>query len=669
MSRRRKGRRRGGGWKLPVLLLVALVAWGGVVLAGPAALRDPFWKALGPPVAVAPLALAGVLWVAWRRPGLFVRRWNRWLGGLSLALAGMLLFSFFHPTQGAFASSGLAGDLGKGLRDFFGPGAWGTWSLSNLKIELPAWGGLGGLLLLGLGGAFVFSPRATARAFRRGVLVTAEGGLRLGRGAGRLARLVRRRPPAVAPAGPAATAPPSPAAQATMLAPAPAPTLSPESPARPARLPLPTIAAPWTLPPLELLDPPRAISFDQEEAQGMARRLEEALASYGIEARTVAVNPGPTVTQFGVEPGWVRRARPGKPRESAGPPEQRQEEAAGTRVKVEAIAALDRDLALALAVSSVRIEAPVPGKGYVGVEVPNTNAATVGLRNVVEAPAFAEVHAQTKLALPLGLGVGGHPGVADLTRLPHLLMAGATGSGKSVCLKSFLTSLVLTTTPQEVRLVLIDPKRVEFTRFWDLPHLLYPPIVEADQAALVLQDLIQEMNERYRLMAGQRANILHAYNQQAAVPLPYIVVIVDELADLMMTTPKETEHGLTRLAQLGRAAGIHLIVATQRPSVDVVTGLIKANFPSRISFDVASQVDSRVILDMPGAEHLLGRGDMLFLPSDASQPWRYQGCLVSDAEMERIVGFWARQVAPAPTGSPGVASSPGPGPGPRQPPL
>jgi len=315
------------------------------------------------------------------------------------------------------------------------------------------------------------------------------------------------------------------------------------------------------------------------------------------------------------------------------------------RVRVDRITSLGNDLALALAASSIRIEAPVPGASVVGIEVPNTVFGSVALRGAIESAAFQKIKARSKLAIALGKGAGGEAMAADLTRMPHLLIAGATGSGKTVCLNSVICCLLLHNSPDDVRLIMVDPKRVELVTFNAVPHLLAPVVVDTDKAIKALRWLSQEMDSRYRRFAQAGARNIEGYNKDRSPgeELPYLVLVIDELADLMMTAFDEVEHALCRLAQLARATGIHLVVATQRPSVDVITGLIKANFPTRISFAVTSHVDSRTILDMVGAEKLLGRGDMLYMPTEASKPKRLQGSFVSDAEIERLVYFWGNQ--------------------------
>ncbi len=402
----------------------------------------------------------------------------------------------------------------------------------------------------------------------------------------------------------------------------------------------------WRLPPIDILDRAQEIEFGQADNIQRARLIEEALASYGVEAKVVQINAGPTVTQFGVEPGWDRKMKEIRERDKDGNITIRLEEVAKTRVKVDRITSLANDLTLALAAPSIRIEAPVPGKPVVGIEVPNTTLGMVNLRGVIETSAFQKLVPKSRLALALGKGAGGEAVVADLTRMPHLLIAGATGSGKTVCLNSTICCLLLHNSPNSVRFIMVDPKRVELTPFNSIPHLAVPVIVDTNKALVTLRGLNQEMDKRYQKLAASGARNIETYNRSKAgdEKLPYLILVIDELADLMMAGFDEVEHILCRLAQLARATGIHLIVATQRPSVDVVTGLIKANFPTRISFAVTSQVDSRTILDIGGAEKLLGRGDMLYMPTEAAKPKRLQGSYVSDAETERLVYFWGSQV-------------------------
>jgi S-DNA-T family DNA segregation ATPase FtsK/SpoIIIE len=379
----------------------------------------------------------------------------------------------------------------------------------------------------------------------------------------------------------------------------------------------------WKLPPITLLDTVTARRERMaDEIKRNVKIIESTLETFGVPVKVVGVNPGPAVTQYELQPG------------------------AGVQVK--RITALQNDLSLALAAAPLRIEAPIPGKAAVGIEVPNKSASLVTIREVLETAAFREgTHA---LALGLGNDVSGQSIVADLTRMPHLLIAGATGQGKSVCINALITSLLFQVTPEHMRLLLIDPKRVELTGYNGLPHLALPVLVESHQAAAALRWAVAEMDRRYKMFSAEGVRNIAAYNEKAvqrlARELPYVVIIIDELADLMMVAAGEIEELICRIAQLARAVGIHLIIATQRPSTDIITGLIKANIPSRIAFAVGSQVDSRVILDSGGAEKLLGRGDMLYQPVDAGKPTRIQGAFVSDPEVEAVVKFWSSQGGP-----------------------
>ena len=406
-----------------------------------------------------------------------------------------------------------------------------------------------------------------------------------------------------------------------------------------------TPAITWVLPRVaDILEAPQAPKINEEFIEKRARLIEETLASFGAPSQVVEISRGPTVTMFGVEPLFVE-SRNGQ-----------------TRVRVAKIAALADDLALALAAPRIRIQAPVPGHGYVGIEVPNDEMALVALREVVESEVFARNKASLRFAL--GKDVAGHPKVANMEAMPHMLIAGTTGSGKSVCVNAILSCLLLNNTPDDLRLILVDPKRVELTGYNGVPHLLAPVVVEIERVVGALQWMTREMDNRYHKFAEVGARNIADFNArmvtQGGKKLPYLLVVIDELADLMMIAPDETEKTITRLAQLARATGIHMIIATQRPSVDVVTGLIKANFPARIAFAVASNTDSRVILDQPGAERLLGRGDMLFQAPDAPAPVRLQGVFVSDAEINRLVDYWKQQAgASSPYGA--AAGNPGGG--------
>jgi S-DNA-T family DNA segregation ATPase FtsK/SpoIIIE len=381
----------------------------------------------------------------------------------------------------------------------------------------------------------------------------------------------------------------------------------------------------WVLPPHELLDPvdivTKKISGNQDAAHAVVEEIiVKKLASFDIPARVVGRNAGPVVTQYEVQPA--------------------------PHVKVSKIEALSDDLAMALAARSIRIEAPIPGKSAVGIEVPNADFNVVRLRRIVE-----EVDFNTGGTLALGQDVAGGAVAVDLAKMPHLLIAGATGSGKSVMVNALITSLLCNATPDDVRMILMDLKRVELAGYNELPHLLVPVITEPERAKAALKWAVGEMENRYRRFAGATARNIKAFNETRVDPadrMPYIVIIIDELADLMMREGKNVEDPIVRLAQKARATGIHMVLATQRPSVNVVTGLIKANFPSRIAFAMASQIDSRTILDSPGAEDLIGRGDMLYQPSDQPKAKRHQGVFVSDAEIGRITGFWKDQTDGSP---------------------
>lgn len=386
------------------------------------------------------------------------------------------------------------------------------------------------------------------------------------------------------------------------------------------------------LPPLSILLGDSTVRADERTINQTAGLIMKTLSEFGIPATVIGYRVGPSVTQFAVQPGFIKKG-------------SEEEDAQQMKVRVAQIASLEKDLALALSAQRLRIEAPVPGKPYVGIEVPNINSSIVRLRALLESDAFYKVGAP--LAVALGRDVSGNPVNADLARMPHLLIAGSTGSGKSVCITSIAACLAMNNTPEELRMVMIDSKMVELIRFNGLPHLFGKVETDLNRILGVLRWVVVEMEHRYRLLEAMHARDLTSYNKKVSrsadgEPLPRIVVLIDELADLMMSAPDQTEHNLVRLAQMARATGIHLVVATQRPSTDVVTGLIKANFPARLAFAVASGTDSRVILDYTGAESLLGRGDMLFLNPEVGTPTRAQGVLITDMEIERIISYWQK---------------------------
>ncbi len=369
----------------------------------------------------------------------------------------------------------------------------------------------------------------------------------------------------------------------------------------------------WEYPPLSLLAESAGGKADRGDMKQNASIIEKTLESFGLTARVAEVNAGPAVTQYALEI------------------------ALGT--KLSKITTLQNDLALALAApGQLRIEAPIPGRSLVGIEVPNRAAEFVTLKKILESDKMQE--SKSKLTVALGLDVSGSPQVVDIAKMPHMLIAGSTGSGKSVCINAILGSLLYRNSPSELKLIMVDPKRVELSLYNGIPHLLTPVIVEVDKVLSSLKWAIVEMERRYKLFASVGVRNIEGYNELAGfTSLPYLLIIVDEMADVMMFAPVEVEDAICRLAQMARATGIHLLLSTQRPSVDVLTGLVKANIPCRIAFNVTSMVDSRVIIDMPGAERLLGKGDMLFIPPDQSKPSRIQGAFVSDAEIHRLVDW------------------------------
>jgi S-DNA-T family DNA segregation ATPase FtsK/SpoIIIE len=404
----------------------------------------------------------------------------------------------------------------------------------------------------------------------------------------------------------------------------------------------------FKLPPLDLLDSPPPFGERQikDDLEDNSRILEATLRDFNVETRVTQVSRGPVITRYELEPA------PG--------------------VKIHRIVELGDDIALAMKAHSVRIVAPIPGKSRVGVEVPNGRSTLVYLKEILESPDFQ--NAQSKLTLAVGKDISGQPIVTDLADMPHLLIAGTTGSGKTVCVNSIITSMLFNASPDEIKFLMVDPKMVELAMFNDLPHLLCPVLTEPKKVSSALAWVVNEMDERYKLLAKAGTRNIDLYNTKiaaaqaqkrkedqkpgeisaqpdnsagpAAAKMPYIIVIIDELADLMVVASQEVENAITRLAQLSRAVGIHLILATQRPSVDVITGVIKANFPARISFRVASKVDSRTVLDANGADKLLGKGDLLFLKPGQHKPVRAQGTLISDQELERIVDFIKKQKSP-----------------------
>jgi len=591
---------------------------------------DTLWYFLGwgaYPAALA-ILLTGLLWIAHQLDRPLKWRWRPFVG-VELVFFGLLALT--HTIIGQ-------GDLWALVGERWGGGLVG-WATSAVLSTYLGWPAAVAILLalsaLGMGFAF----DVTAADVKRIAEDTRE--ILTGREAPRPASSTvsreRPRPSQPAPPRPIPRQQPTPQATApsSQIRPSRKPTPSPTQ-ARPRVEPTPPPAPrrrkKLTPPPIDLLNEPEGPVLSDDEIRQKSRTIEETLAQFGLPVEVTGVRVGPTVTQFGIKPGFVERAR-----------------AADRKVRVSQISALADDLALALAAPRIRIEAPVPGRSVVGIEVPNDNVQLVGVREVMDSEEFRKL--KSPLAFTLGRDVAGDPVVADLARMPHLLIAGTTGSGKSVCIKALTTCLVYNNTPDELRLVMIDPKMVELVRFNGLPHLYGRVEVDLERVVRVLRWVALEMDDRYRRFAAVTARNLDDYNRlmkkNGELSLPRIVVLVDELADLMMLAPDEVERTICRIAQMARATGIHLVMATQRPSTDVVTGLIKANFPARISFATVSQIDSRVILDMPGAETLMGRGDMLYLAADAGYPVRVQGCFVSEEEIERIMEFWREQTGPA----------------------
>jgi S-DNA-T family DNA segregation ATPase FtsK/SpoIIIE len=528
-----------------------------------------------------------------------------------------------------------------------GPSPWATRAGA---VGMATASGL--IRAVGLAGAVIFCVVAAivlaVATFRLSLAATVGAGVEAGRAGGRRARQRfdriggrladwseerRSRPDEGAPAagGDSVGEPPAPVAVPTP----PAPVEAPERPRRvtgatPRRPRRETDAGAGWIPPLSLLEAQANVDTGQtaDDLDRLGRVLIEKLRSFSVEGEIAAIHSGPVLTQFEVTPA------PG--------------------VKVNQIANLADDLALAMRAQRIRIVAPIPGKGAVGIEIPNPRPRVVRMREMLESPLWSGFAGKVPVAL--GHEIAGAPIVADLTRMPHLLIAGATGSGKSVCINAIVTSLLYRYGPDAVRFIMIDPKMLELVVYNGIPHLLHPVVVEHKESAKALKWTVSEMERRYRLLAANGIRSLADFNARVKAgdlvdpaggeddqrPLPYIVVLIDELADLMLTVQQEIEEPLARLAQMARAVGIHLVLATQRPSVNVITGVIKANFPSRISFQVSSKIDSRTVLDMNGAEQLLGNGDMLFLPADRAEPLRIQGAFISSEETGRVVD-WLRE--------------------------
>ncbi len=638
-----------------VLVLVAIVL-GLAFLPGatgiPLALArwQRFLLGTAAPALPAYVLVAGLILMAAGERARLSRRIVGFLLGSATALLALHAWNAGADLLGAGLEGRSGGAIGGGL----------TWVLARGLGRNGMWAAIGVLAVMSLGllmGVTLASAGAGLRAAARGGILLAAALFRLAaRLAARLvrfvaagvhglwaalqARLSRQRRVTQSPAHPpAAPAPGEPvrAPEAPSRLPSPEPEgVSPPAPDAQIRARARSKASgtqeqvqqgrldfaseDYRLPPVSMVgEGGGSKTRGRVDPAETARALEQTLDSFGVKARVVHWEVGPVVTRFEIQP------EPG--------------------VKVQRITSLTNDIALNLAAQSVRIEAPIPGKSAIGIELPNLKASMVHLREILAAEIFQK--ATSPLVVAIGKDIAGHAIVADLAEMPHLLIAGATGSGKSVALNAMIASLLFRSTPRQVRLVMIDPKRVELTDYNEIPHLLTPVVTNPRQAASVLKDMLRVMEQRFELFAGAGVRNIQSYNQLADVEsLYYIVIIVDELADLMMVAPADFEDIICRLAQMTRATGIHMVVATQRPSVDVITGLIKANIPSRLAFAVSSQVDSRTILDGPGAEKLLGRGDMLFMPLGVSRAIRAQGAYIADDEIRALVGWWRGQGAP-----------------------
>ena len=568
----------------------------------------------------------------------FPRLWQWWLlaaGGAAIVIG---VLSFFHPGFGVFSVAGLSGK-------------WGT-----ILGGAPLFLGIAKLLAIAIFTPVVVFPRRVgpfyARVFEgvgRSVRFVAEHPL-IRRGISSLTNRLRSRTkspqePSVSEASPETPAV-SPIVDREPARPEAVPVGEPDSISEPSviggfvseELALytqpaetdPAIDPPWLLPSAGLLSIPEPAEPNEEALDATARLIEQTLASHGVNVTVADTQAGPRLIRFGLDPGWLTDDK-GGPEGDGGN---------GSRVRVQSILARQNDLALALKTPSIRIQPTIPGEALVGLEVPSSTPRKVGLKEMVESGAFADCAAKGGLPIAIGQDIAGEPEVLDLAGLPHLLIAGATGTGKSVCLNSIVASLLVAKSPDELRLLMVDPKGVELTPFDGLPHLAAPTVQEFKGFTESLTGLLNLMQQRYARLGQAGARNIAGYNATAERRMPYVVLVVDELAELMLAGGRESEANLVRLAQMGRATGIHLVLATQRPTVDVVTGLLKANIATRIAFTVASQTDSRVILDVAGAEDLLGRGDMLLLENQSPQPRRVQGVFVDDGEVSRLVEFW-----------------------------
>ena len=576
----------------------------------------------------------------------FPRQWQWWLIAAAGAAIAIGVLSFFHPGFGVFADVSLGG-------------RWGS-ILGGSPLML----GIAKLLAIAILTPVVVFPRRIGPLYARGFeqigqsarFVAEHPVLKRFRGAiaNRLSSRTERTPkPSVSEKPPEAPAVPptvSPVIDSPPPKPEAVPVVQPDVSGESSEIdgfvseelalytepvePDPVLNPPWLLPTSELLSTPEPVESNEDALSATASLIEQTLASHGVNVKVADTQAGPRLIRFGLDPGWLTQDRDGSDDETEG------EGSGRSRVRVQSILARQNDLALALKTPTIRIQPTIPGESLVGLEVPSPTPRTVGLKEVVESEPFVSQKERGGLPIAVGLDITGEPEVLDLAGLPHLLIAGATGTGKSVCLNSIVSSLLASKAPDELRMLMVDPKGVELTSYDGLPHLAAPTVQEFKGFTESLKGLLNLMQQRYTRLAEAGARNIAGYNSTAERRMPYVVLVVDELAELMLAGGREAEANLVRLAQMGRATGIHLVLATQRPTVDVVTGLLKANIATRIAFTVASQTDSRVILDAAGAEDLLGRGDMLLLENQSPQPRRVQGTFVDDVEISRLVEFW-----------------------------
>ena len=572
-------------------------------------------------------------------PRFLVRPWRWWLAGAGAVVLSIGILTYFHPDYGALTTASMGGRWGQAI---VGESAWwGALKLMGVALIIP----------------LIVYPYSVSRAYWVALFTTGKGiwyalglltlaarwlVLRIAYGIRTLANRETRprwltalldwRPRRVAAPAAVVVSEAAPAVKEAPAAPATPPA------ATPANLsPVPVKGSQWQLPPMELLAPAEIRQNDDRPLKQMAANIESALADHGVSVEVADIKSGPRIVRFGLMPGWTEKR--GRDKGDGVLSNERR------RVQVGSILAREKDLALAISAPSLRFE-PVPGEALLGLELPTPTPSKVTMREVMEAQDFRKIVSKGGLPIALGADAGGEAVAMDLSALPHMMIAGATGSGKSVCINSIIASFLMTKPPDQLRMLMVDPKQVELTPFNGIPHLVLPVITDVDEVSPMLKGLVREMNRRYKQMSEINTRNIAGYNAKAKEPIPYIVLIVDELADLMMVGGAEVEHSLVRLAQMGRASGIHLVLATQRPSKEVVTGLLKANVPAKVAFAVATQVNARVILDAVGAEKLLGKGDMLLANNDSPQPRRVQGTLVFDEEIEKLVDFWLEQKGP-----------------------